>query len=281
MTQPTPFFDVKVNRLDLDPMLIGLCVGYEFGEWRYDALVDHLMEWMPEFCLTAKECSDINAGNMVPLMREAAKKLYTSQKFTNRGEFGELILHAALRQIFGSIPAISKIYFKSASNDTVKGFDAVHIVPNDDDIELWLGEVKFYKDLNAAIRDVVVELHEHLEKNYLRDEFMLIGGKVEDELPFASQLRRLLDPNVSLDQVFNRLVIPVLLTYESSTVESFDKVSDEYTEKFKEEIHSGYEKFVKKALPGNVQINLFLVPLESKENLINKLDEKLRVWQSI
>lgn len=281
MTQPNPFFDVKVNRLDLDPMLVGLCVGYEFGEWRYDALVNHLMEWMPEFCLTTKERLDINSGNMVPLMREAAKKLYTSQKFANRGEFGELILHAALRQVFGSIPAISKIYFKSASNDTVKGFDAVHIVPNGDDIELWLGEVKFYKDLNAAIRDVVAELHEHLEKNYLRDEFMLIGGKVDDELPFASELQRLIDPNVSLDQVFKRLVIPVLLTYESPTVESFDSVSDEYIERFEEEILSGYKKFVKKELPDNVQINLFLVPLESKESLINKLDEKLRIWQSI
>ncbi len=281
MQKPTYFFDVRVHDLSLAPGLIGLCVGYELGEWRYDGLVDHLMEWMPEFCLTYEEITNLDSGNMISLMREAFRKLYTSGKFENRGEFGELMLHAAIRQVFGSLPAISKIYYKSAANNTVKGFDAVHVVPNGQSLELWLGEVKFYKDINDAIRDVVAELGDHTNKDYLRDEFLLIKGKIDSSWPHAQELERLLDPNVSLDDVFRQVVIPVLLTYESDTVDSFSNCSDEYKAAFEEEVVKNYEKFVGKTLPPNVIIQLFLVPLKNKKELITKLDEKLKVWQAL
>lgn len=281
MSTPTPFFKVRVNKLDLNPSILGLCVGYEHGEWRYDGLVDHLMEWMPEFCLTHEELSSLNSSNMVLLMREAVRKLYTSGKFEKRGEFGELILHAAIRQVFGSLPAISKIYYKSATNNTVKGFDAVHVVPTSDGMELWLGEVKFYKNINKAIYDVVIELNNHLDKSYLRDEFLLIKGKIDNSWPHAAELKKLLDPNVSLDDVFDRVVIPVLLTYESDAVKSFDVCSNEYQNVFETEIMSNYEKFSSKKIPKEVVINLFLMPLKNKKELANKLDGKLKTWQSI
>ena len=34
--------------------------------------------------------------------------------------------------------AISKVFFKDSPNDTVKGFDAVHVVESLDGLELWL-----------------------------------------------------------------------------------------------------------------------------------------------
>lgn len=281
MGTPTPFFEVRVHKLDIAPALIGLCVGYEQGEWRYDGLVDHLMEWLPDFCLTYGELESLDAGNMVSLMREAVRKLYTSGKFERRGEFGELILHAAIREVFDSLPAISKIYYKSSTNNTVKGFDAVHIVANDDGIELWLGEAKFYNEINGAIREVVKELHQHVEKNYLKNEFLLIKGKIDEKWPYAEQLKRLLDPKVSLDEVFKQVVIPVLLTYDSKVVQSYSECSEDYKRAFEEEVSANYQKFSEKELPGNVVINLFLVPLESKKQIVEKLDAKLKVWQAI
>jgi len=281
MSTPTQFFEVRVHKLDIAPALIGLCVGYEQGEWRYDGLVDHLMEWLPDFCLTHGELEGLDSGNMVLLMREAVRKLYTSGKFKSRGEFGELILHAAIRQVFGSIPAISKIYYKSATNNTIKGFDAVHVVGNDEGIELWLGEAKFYTDIGGAISEVVKELHQHLEKDYLRDEFLLIKGKIDEEWKYADELKKLLDPNVSLDEVFKHVVIPVLLTYDSKVVQSYSECSEEYKREFNKEVASNYKKFSEKELPDNIVINLFLVPLERKKQLNEKLDAKLKVWQSI
>jgi hypothetical protein len=218
---------------------------------------------------------------MVVLMREAAKKVYATEKFELRGEFGELFLHAAIRQVFNSTPAISKIYYKSSRNNTVKGFDAVHVIEGNDDIELWLGEAKFYNNITSAIRDVVKELKEHLERDYLRDEFVLIAGKIDSQWQHADDLKTLLSPNTSLDQVFRRVCIPVLLTYDSRCISNHNECSDEYCDEFRNEILQHHRTFSKKNLPANVTIHLFLLPLDDKVKLINELDSKLKGWQSL
>ena len=54
-----------------------------------------------------------------------------------------------------------------------------------------LGEVKFYKNIGAAIRDVVKELEEHMEQDYLRQEFALIANKIEDDWAGSDELKDL------------------------------------------------------------------------------------------
>ena len=131
------------------------------------------MEWLPEFALDHTEQQNINAGSAARALRNAAQRVYQTDKFKKRGEFGELLLHIAVRQVFGSIPAISKIYYKDSVNATVKGFDCVHIVDAPQSLELWLGEVKFYESAARAITDVVKELEAHTQHDYLRREFQL------------------------------------------------------------------------------------------------------------
>lgn len=168
---------MRVQRLDLTPTLTALCAGYEGGEWRAKALANHMMEWLPEFALNYTERQTFGPNNGVRLLREAAQRVYTTKKFENRGEFGELLLHIAARQVFNTLPAISKIYYKDADNDTVKGFDSVHVLATATTLELWVGEVKFYEDINAAIRDVTQELGLHTAPGYLRREAAAITNK--------------------------------------------------------------------------------------------------------
>ena len=158
MPTPTPFLEVRVHRLDLAPGLTGLCAGYEQGAWRDDQLAGHLMKWIPEFALKHSEREALNSATAVEMMQQAAKNIFATDKYSRRGEFGELLLHVAIRQCFDTLPAISKIYYKDGPNETVKGFDAVHVVTTGADLELWLGEVKFYEDLSTAISHVVAEL---------------------------------------------------------------------------------------------------------------------------
>ena len=281
MRQPEPFIDVRVHDIGIKPSLSGLCVGYELGEWRASQFASHIMEWLPEFALTYSEIEGIHSGNMVALIREAAKKVYKSEKFKNRGEFGEIFLHAAVRQVFGSLPAISKIFYKTANNETVKGFDAVHVVAGEDGLELWLGEAKFYTEINRAIRDVVEELKAHTERDYLRDEFVLIAGKIDENWPYADELKKLLSPNTSLDQVFKQVCIPVLLTYDSPCVAGHNECSEDYVAAFTEEVRQHYETFSSKELPEDITIHLFLLPLQAKVSLIAELDNKLKGLQAI
>lgn len=281
MQQPEHFINVRVHDMGINPSVSGLCVGYELGVWRASQFASHIMEWLPEFALTYSEIEGVHSGNMIALLREAAKKVYTSEKFMKRGEFGEIFLHAAVRQIFGSLPAISKIYYKSANNETVKGFDAVHVVAGEGGLELWLGEAKFYKEINRAIRDVVEELKAHTERDYLRDEFVLIAGKIDEKWPHADELKKLLSPNTSLDCVFKQVCIPVLLTYDSTCVANHNESSEEYIAAFSEEIMQHYETFSSKKLPEYIAIHLFLLPLEAKVSLITELDNKLKGLREI
>lgn len=281
LPQPDAFLTVRVHNLEVAPSLSGLCVGYERGEWRSEALASHLMDWLPEFALSSAEYSSMGHQNATKLIRSAAKRVYDTGKFRNRGEFGEMLLHAAIRQTFNSYPAVSKIYYKSANNDTVKGFDAVQAVEAGDDLELWLGEAKFYDNIPRAISDVVVELHKHTQTDYLRNEFALIVNKIDTGWRHASALQRLLQPEVSLDQVFQRVCIPVLLTYDSGCVNQHSASDANYVKAFEAEIGKNYEAFKNKNLPKDLRIHLYLVPLKSKALLVEALDKKLKAWQQI
>lgn len=277
---PAPFLEIRVQHLEFRPGLLGLCVGYESSRWRSKQLVDHMMEWLPEFALNYTERKTFGSDTAVRLIRAAARSIYGSQKFQNRGEFGELLLHIAIRQAFQTVPAISKIFYKDSDNTTVKGFDAVHVVVSPSTLELWIGESKFYSDISRAIADVVAELEAHTEDTYLRREFAAIVNKIDTRWPHATRLKQLLDPTVSLDKIFDTACVPVLLTYDSEAVNAHDKVTDRYVEAFKSEVKRHHATFSSKNLP-KLRLYLFLMPLKSKAELIEELDRGLKKWQQI
>ncbi len=276
--KPEAFFDLVVHDVNRTPGLTGASAGFESGEWRNEEMADYLYEWLPEFALKYSDLEDLNSSTAVRLIKKAAKTVFTTKKYKKRGEFGELLLHALIREIFGSEPAISKIYYKSALNETVKGFDAVHVVENDGELELWLGEVKFYKSISSAIRDVKQELEDHTRNDYLRDEFILISSKIDSRWKHREQLNKLISSRKSLDTVFKCICLPVLLTYESSCVSSHTETCEEFKHSLKEELQKAYEKFTEGNLPP-IRIHLFLVPLDKKEELISILQNKLEGLQ--
>lgn len=278
MKHPAPLLKLRVSDFEAEPWLVAMCAGYENGEWREAQLIEHVMEWLPEFSLKYSEWSALGASNAVKLVRKAAKALYNTEKYKNRGEFGELFLHIILRQVFGTIPAICKIHYKDSRNDTVKGFDCVHVVSKEDQLELWIGEVKFYKEITSAIRDVVEELSDHTKRDYLRDEFVAITNKIDEAWPHSEKLKMLLDENSSLDDIFNSVSIPVLLTYDSSVINSHNKVTDIFEAEFENEVRNNWERFKDKNLPECVNISLILLPLRSKESIQKKLHEELQAW---
>ena len=280
-TKPATFLTVRVHDVSATPSITGLCAGYERGEWRASQFANHIIEWLPEFALKHSELKDMHSGNAVQLLRNAAKRVYESKKFENRGEFGELFLHAAIRQVFDSNPAISKIYYKTTLNETVKGFDAVHVVGPPENLELWLGEAKFYSDIDAAVRAVVGELADHTATDFLRNEFLLIKGKIDPAWPHAKALDDLLAENKSLDEVFSRACVAVLLTYDSLCLSQHTKCDADYAAAFEAEIRKHHADFAGKKLPKDVTIHLILLPLHTKEKLLKELDAKLKTLQMI
>ncbi len=190
------------------------------------------------------------------------------------------MLHGIIKETYDTVPAVSKIYFKDGPNETVKGFDAVHIVADADGFELWLGEVKFYNELKRAVTDVTAEIEAHFQTDYLKKEFAAITSKIEKTFPHYDKLVKLLDPNTSLDDVFKCICVPVLLTYDSNLVTKHREFNDDYLAEMLPEIEANHKLFLSK-LRCPVKVHLFLLPLEQKVTLSQKLLDKLTVWQRI
>jgi hypothetical protein len=239
------------------------------------------MRALPEFSLRHSELEGVNAENAVKYIGEAALSMYQTEKFSKRGEFGELLLHVILRDIFNTIPAVSKIFFKDAPNDTVKGFDAVHVVAAETGLELWLGEVKFYQSIDKAIADVTAELGRHLDHDYLKNEFLFVSRKIDDGWPHAATLKRLLDPDTTLDKVFKTVCIPVLLTYNSDATSKFTEMSEQYRAELEAELWRGYQQFYKKNPLTNLRVRLILLPLQDKTALVTELHKILEAMQCL
>lgn len=281
LQKPTKFWEIRCHDSRDSKGVSGLCVGYEQKNWRSEAFASYVMEWLPEFSLNSKERDALNHADAVSKLRKAAQLVYKTGKFKKRGEFGEIFLHAAVRTIFDSVPAISKIYYKSSTNETVKGFDCVHVVGPLDNLELWLGEVKFYKSIQRAITDVIGEINDHLEHDFLKDEFVLISNRLDASDDYQKEVMKLLSSRASLDNIFKRVCVPVLLTYESDAVKNHREVCDEYVKAFEAEIKAHFEDFSMKAKDIKVRFHLFLLPLEDKEELTKIMDGKLKAVQSI
>jgi hypothetical protein len=288
MEHPDAFLNVIFHEVGDAGDDMALCAGFERGHWRNDQLADHVMEWLPEFALDYSELSEISHANALRMTKKAAKIVYQTEKYGLRGEFGEVLLHIAIRQVYETLPAVSKIYYKSAVNETVKGFDAVHVVKRGDDLELWIGETKFYEKLSRAIYDVSKEIADHLETDYLRSEFILIKNKIDIMWPEAEELKSLLHENTSLDEVFKRVCIPILLTYDSDVVGKSHVCDDEYKESIKNELMSAYlslrsklnSEFKNKfSQDFPLTAHVILVPLKEKKKLIAALDARLKALQ--
>lgn len=288
MEHPDSFLNVIIYEAGELGDDLALCAGFERGQWRNDQLADHVMEWLPEFALDYSELNEIGHANALRMTKKAAKIVYKTEKYGLRGEFGEILLHIAIRQIYETLPAVSKIYYKSAVNETVKGFDSVHVVKKEDDLELWIGETKFYENLTKAIYDVSKEIIDHLETDYLRSEFILIKNKIDPAWPEAEKLKSLLHENTSLDEVFKRVCIPILLTYDSEVVNGSVVINDEYKENIKNELVNAYDSLrgklnteYKNRFSQNFPLtaHVILIPLKEKKQLIAALDLRLKALQ--
>jgi len=67
------------------------------------------MNWLPDFALKHSEVEAIGAHNAVEVVARAARSIYKSEKYQKRGELGEIMLHAIVRQTFSTVPGATFI----------------------------------------------------------------------------------------------------------------------------------------------------------------------------
>ena len=249
---------------------------YEEGEWNYRQFVSWFSEHLPSFALTPEELSDVSDRNMIEKLERSAALMYGKKhKVDRRGEFGELILHGLIRDIYKTTPLISKIYYKTAPGDTVKGADCVHLIEKNSDVDsIWLGEAKFYTNAKEGLAEAVKSVKDMLGRLSGREEFIVIKHHLKgNQASIARKAEELLSDAVSLDKIKAKICVPILVTYES------DVVSTHTTDGsiFRNQLRAEIEPFIKSYLDKissvkEVDVHVFLMPLKSKERLISTLD---------
>lgn len=279
-----PLLACRERNDDIQPKFSLFCVGYEQSRWRAEELVrDFFRRHLNSFALSYSEWKKIDGDNAAGALARSAKEVYTTDKYEKRGEFGELFLHGILRDFYKAEPAVSKIYYADGPNETAKGFDSVHVVVRDDgELDLWLGEAKLYTSMRGAIQEIASSLDAHVQGDFLRQEFMAVTNKLDSAWPHAQKLQDLLDENTSLDTIIDRLVVPVLLTYQSTAVSNHDRVTDQYMEDLTNEARTAWQSFKDKVHLGfPLTIHLIVLPLENTGTVRHLAHERLLTYQKL
>jgi hypothetical protein len=276
---PDPFLVSRFPQANVfDP--VALCAGFDGGKWRCAQLAKHLTEWVLEFSLRTSERELIPAGKIVSVVREAASRVYATDA-VSRGEAGELLLHAACRQEFGTQQLIARLYYKSSLDQQVHGFDCVHFrIGANGMIELWLGESKLYSDATSAIAKARKSIKEHLDRGFLNSQKMLILPKIADEdKALAAIVQHLFHMNTPIDEFLAAMVIPVLVACDSTAVSKAKYAGPSYLSGVKAEMIDISDRVCKGSPFSTLRIQPIYVPLNTKEDLRKAFGDALKGLQ--
>jgi hypothetical protein len=277
---PDPFFirlDVKAGekpRLDLP------CAGYDGSDWRAKGFVNHLISWLPDYALDNEQLKQFSHASAWEQFREAAIRIYTTKYSEMRGEIGEICLHAICRRHFNTFPLVPRVFYLSSSNEVVKGFDLVHYrLPENEKIELWLGESKFYKDRKAAIAAAIHSVKLHLSHGFLKNDKLIIGPQIPSSTPRYAEIRGLFKDNTPIDQLKAKAVFPIGIFAESEAVSGNTSHTEAYLKSVALELEELATAVTSSGLADDVSIVLIYVPLRTKAEIINSFDMKLKAIQ--
>ncbi len=264
-----------------------------------------LMNALPEYVFANYE--SITTTNAMEKIREAAKALYNTEEYEainkyyiegdtsfkekaekhqsySRGEFGEILLHILLRDFKGTIPLISKVYFKDSRGVPAHGFDAVHISPNEK--ILWLGESKLYTDGKEGVNALIGDLKEHFTKDYMNEQFTIIKKCVDNNtIPERDYWIKRLTQNKLLTDMVSHLSIPLLCVYsDDSYIKWLNQQIADIASVLKSNTRNLKQYFDNKndaPLREKLDIVLFLMPVKDKHEFVVNAHTKLNLIQQL
>ena len=276
---PDQFLEEIVKSTEGIISVSSFCAGFEGGSWRAKQLADYIFSWIPYAALSQEKQLEFGMHNFMEMLKLSASHIYNTKKTQSRGEIGELLLHIACVAHFGTFPILCKLVLKSASNDTVKGFDGVHILQQKDDFEIWLGESKFYQNGKAAIKDAVESVKSHIIPTFITSEKAMILGHIAENIPHRDEVIKLFKSQTSGDYLLKKAVFPILIAYDSAVLGKHNKMCEEYKNELLQELDSLKSDFAKDFGEINFKFHLIFIPLNKKIDLLTHFDKSLEVFK--
>lgn len=292
------FVNFNPNSVELTPdtndFLISVVNGFEEGHWMKKNFQNFIYNNIAETALKAEERIRIIDDSYSCLV-ESAKHLRlinkddtdeeAKKKDKGRGsEIAEIVLYGIMKHHFNAIPAIPKIYYKQNDNMNAFGDDSVHIVLTKDDFQIWLGEAKFYNDLDdKRFGDPLDSIAQMLDPAIIRKEIGILTGLNEldvvlrDNPHMLESVKSTLKNFTSIDDIKERLHVPILLLHECKITNSAMRLNEEYKKKiidyhyeraiayFKKQINK-FKDYVDYDM---INFHLILFPVPNKSEIVD------------
>lgn len=271
---------------DLAGIIIDVLPEYAFADYEQPIKPQLYMKKIREAARCMYETSAYKAINKYYIEQDQSfKEEAEGARAISRGEFGEILLHLLLRDFKGTIPLVSKLYFKDSRGVPAHGFDAVHISPKEK--ILWLGESKLYTGATSGLANLIEDLKHHFTKDFLRDEYTIIKKNVAtNNIPDRDYwLDRLSKNNLLVDMIM-QVNIPMLCVYNDSPrfkqclQESIENIAPIFEPRFRE-LKQYFDENNDAPLKDKLNIILFLFPVMDKDTFILELHKRLFYLQQV
>lgn len=279
------------NSLAKNKKVLSIVNDFEDGKWRHLKFQNYVWDNIAQTTLSARERASLGSRPS-SVLHEAAKKLRLTDKSRDPGkgsELAEIILYGIMKDRYGALPVVPKIFYKQNANDYAKGADSVHIVIDGDDFTLWFGEAKFYTDIeDARLATIIKSVGNSLETGKLKKENSIISSVSDiDQLnidpALATKIKKALSNRNSIDDLKPKLNIPILLLHECATT----KAEKNFTQAYKDSIKAYHTDraityFSKQIdslkdtihLYSSISFHIILFPVPEKKNIVDRFIKK-------
>lgn len=298
-----PTFEVLINDCfanlstdsTLEPVdnkyILSLINDFEDGKWRSSKFHQFIWNNVAQTALSAEERESLVNDNLSILIRSAENLRLTDQdkeecENIGRGsELAEILLYGIMKEYYGALPVVPKIFYKQSTKDNAKGADSVHIVVKDEDYTIWFGEAKFYNSFDDARFDTIIKsVATTLQTDKLKKEnSIIVGVKDMDKLIQNENIRKRIKNDLnnknSIDELKPRLHIPILILHECNITRNQKILNDDYKEQIinyhKERVEAYFKKHIAKLkstinLYEKITFHLILFPVPCKKDIVDK-----------
>lgn len=270
------------------------------GKWRFKKFQDFIWDNIADTALSYKDRMAL-IDKSHSTLTEAAKKLRLTDLSKNQdgqgSELAEIILYGFMKHHYKALPVVPKIFYKQNVQDNAKGADSVHIVVNDDKtFSIWFGEAKFYNSIeDERLYRIVNSVENSLLSDKLEKENSIVtnvsdlNDLLKDDGDLLEQIKKLLAPKTSIDELKPKLHIPILLLYECNITAKNNSMTDDYRNEIKQyhkdRAESYFKKQVKKCSKSifkysEIHFHLILFPVPEKQPIVDKFIKNVQHYKN-
>lgn len=297
------YYDMVFDNVEHTNIVNGVEVDLHFkylkfdpnGNPKIDKLIDILFAYFTHYCFSSKKrnsdgMSDVEKEMFFSQLKDEARALFrkwkdediTDDNQPKAGEIGEMILWLLMEVILKAPQIVAKMDLKTNSKLEVFGSDGIHVKIDEEVLNLYFGEAKFYNNIYKALDSAFESIEKFHEESMYSREYNLVTTHYK-HLNDRQQdkVYQFITNQIEQDEVKIRHACLIGYDWDEYMkldnderkyfIENFVSLYEEETKRLTSLIQSRFDKFSKKEF----SFDVFFLPFQSVQELRNSFNEKL------